>query len=257
MKGVMLPTRRRVLTLSGAAAAAVPMARLARADWQPSQRYPDPLVQVVDQSFARYRINQAKVEQLGTGFRWAEGPVWFGDGRFVLFSDIPNNRLMKWEEETGSGERVPQTVQLHQRQHPRSPGAVAQLRARHPPADPHRARRQHHRDCRLLPGQAAQLPQRRGRQVRRLDLVHRSALRHPGLLRGIRGQVGAADQPLPGGRQDRQAVGDGRRHQPPQRAGLLARRIEAVRGRGGRDPAGDPQLRRAWTAARALAASAS
>jgi gluconolactonase len=70
-------------------------------DWQPSQRYPDPLVYVVDQSFARYRINQAKVERLTTGCRWAEGPVWLGDMRALLWSDIPNNRIMRWDEETG------------------------------------------------------------------------------------------------------------------------------------------------------------
>jgi gluconolactonase len=94
--------RRRVLTLAAATASAAPLARLARADWEPSQRYPDPLIQIIDPGFARYRIGSAKVERLGTGFRWAEGPVWFGDGRFVLFSDIPNNRIMKWEEETGA-----------------------------------------------------------------------------------------------------------------------------------------------------------
>jgi gluconolactonase len=44
-------------------------------DWQPGQRYPDPLIHIVDQSFARYRIAQSKVERLATGFRWAEGPV--------------------------------------------------------------------------------------------------------------------------------------------------------------------------------------
>src|SRR5207245_554655 len=36
-----------------------------------------------------------------TGCRWAEGPVWFGDGRYLLWSDIPNNRIMRWDEETG------------------------------------------------------------------------------------------------------------------------------------------------------------
>ena len=65
-------------------------------------RYPDPAVQVLDPSFAHYRLNLAAVERLATGFRWAEGPVWFGDGRFLLWSDIPNNRVMKWEEETGA-----------------------------------------------------------------------------------------------------------------------------------------------------------
>jgi gluconolactonase len=70
--------------------------------WQPSQRYPDAAVQVLDQSFARYRLNLAAVERIAHGFRWSEGPVWFGDGRFLLWSDIPNNRIMKWEEETGA-----------------------------------------------------------------------------------------------------------------------------------------------------------
>ena len=70
-------------------------------EWQPSQRYPDPSVVVVDESFARYKLNLAKVERLATGFRWAEGPVWFGDLRCLLWSDIPNNRIMRWDEETG------------------------------------------------------------------------------------------------------------------------------------------------------------
>jgi len=65
-------------------------------------RYPDPAVEIVDESFARYRLALASVERLATGFRWAEGPVWFGDGRFLLWSDIPNNRIMKWEEETAA-----------------------------------------------------------------------------------------------------------------------------------------------------------
>src|SRR5207247_472700 len=55
-----------------------------------------------DQSFVRFRPGNAAVERLATGFRWSEGPVWFGDGRYLLWSDIPNNRIMKWEEETGA-----------------------------------------------------------------------------------------------------------------------------------------------------------
>jgi gluconolactonase len=74
----------------------------ARADWQPSPRYPDPLVRIVDPSFARYRLALAKVERIATGLRWAEGPVWFGDGRYLLWSDIPNNRLMRWDEASGA-----------------------------------------------------------------------------------------------------------------------------------------------------------
>src|SRR5262249_21913178 len=78
------------------------MAEDAFAEWQPSQRYPDPLIQIIDPSFARYRLNAAKVERLATGLRWCEGPVWFGDGRYLLWSDIPNNRIMRWDEETGA-----------------------------------------------------------------------------------------------------------------------------------------------------------
>jgi len=69
---------------------------------EPSQRYPDPAVRIVDESFAKYRLNLAGVERIAHGYRWAEGPVWFGDGRFLLWSDIPNNRIVKWEEETGA-----------------------------------------------------------------------------------------------------------------------------------------------------------
>jgi gluconolactonase len=72
------------------------------APWQPSQRYPEPLFRAIHESFARYRINAAKVERLATGCRWSEGPVWFGDGRYLLWSDIPNNRILRWDEETGA-----------------------------------------------------------------------------------------------------------------------------------------------------------
>jgi gluconolactonase len=77
-------------------------AQTAIAQWQPSQRYPDPAVRVIDPSFTKYRLNLAKVEKIAEGMRWSEGPVWFGDGRVLLWSDIPNNRMMKWDEETGA-----------------------------------------------------------------------------------------------------------------------------------------------------------
>ena len=63
-----------------------------------TQRYPDPLVEILDDSFAKYRLFNASVERLATGMRWAEGPVWVGDGRYLLLSDIPNNRIMRWDE---------------------------------------------------------------------------------------------------------------------------------------------------------------
>ena len=73
----------------------------AAAGWRGEPRYPDPLVEILDPRFERYRIFSAAVERLWTGCRWAEGPVWFGDGRCLLWSDIPNDRILKWEEETG------------------------------------------------------------------------------------------------------------------------------------------------------------
>jgi gluconolactonase len=94
--------RRTVLTAAGAAAAMVATPRQLLAGWEPNERYPDPAVQILDPSFAKYRIAQASVERLAVGMRWSEGPVWFGDGRYLLWSDIPNNRIMKWDEETGA-----------------------------------------------------------------------------------------------------------------------------------------------------------
>ena len=72
------------------------------AGWRPHPRYPDPAIEILDERFAPYRIFSAAVERLFTGCRWAEGPVWFGDGRYLLWSDIPNDRILKWEEETGA-----------------------------------------------------------------------------------------------------------------------------------------------------------
>ena len=65
-------------------------------------RYPDPRVEVLDDRFAAIKLGTAAVERLWTGGRWLEGPVWFGDGRFLLFSDIPNNRILRWEEASGN-----------------------------------------------------------------------------------------------------------------------------------------------------------
>ncbi|MBL8333191.1 MAG: SMP-30/gluconolactonase/LRE family protein, partial [Rubrivivax sp.] len=64
----------------------------------PNARYPDPAVEVRDERFLALRLFSASVEQLATGLRWAEGPVWFGDGRFLLVSDIPNDRILRWDE---------------------------------------------------------------------------------------------------------------------------------------------------------------
>ena len=98
----MTTSRRQFLAKGGATAAALALTPSASAQWQPSQRYPDPAVKVLDPSFTKYRVGLAKVERLATGFRWCEGPIWFGDGRYLLWSDLPNDRILRWEEETGA-----------------------------------------------------------------------------------------------------------------------------------------------------------
>ena len=70
-------------------------------EWQPSPRYPDPCVVIVDPSFERYRLVLAKVERLATGMRWSEGPVWLGDTRALVWSDVPGNCMHRWDEATG------------------------------------------------------------------------------------------------------------------------------------------------------------
>jgi len=85
--------RRNFLSLAGIAVAAAAQAPV---------RYPDATVETKDPRFAKYAVFNAAVERLYTGTRWGEGPVWFGDGRYLLWSDIPNNRVLRWTEETGA-----------------------------------------------------------------------------------------------------------------------------------------------------------
>jgi gluconolactonase len=70
--------------------------------WEPAIGYPDPAVRVLHPDFNKYRLPMASVERLYTGCRWSEGPVYFGDARCVLWSDIPNDRILRWDEETGA-----------------------------------------------------------------------------------------------------------------------------------------------------------
>jgi gluconolactonase len=71
-------------------------------DWTPNLRYPDPYVISLDKRFDKYRLPLASVERLYTGTRWAEGPVWFGDMRCLIWSDVPGNCMYRWDEETGA-----------------------------------------------------------------------------------------------------------------------------------------------------------
>jgi gluconolactonase len=64
-------------------------------------RYPDPDVVTLEKAFGKYKISSAVIERVCTGFRWAEGPAWNGAGNYLVWSDIPNDRQMRWIEEDG------------------------------------------------------------------------------------------------------------------------------------------------------------
>lgn len=86
---------------AGALAAAHGGAHAQSVAFTPNARYPDIAVEILDPSFARYRLYSSSVEQLATGMRWAEGPVYFPASRYLLVSDIPNNRIMRYDEVSG------------------------------------------------------------------------------------------------------------------------------------------------------------
>jgi gluconolactonase len=57
--------------------------------------------EVIDPRFDSCIIGHARVERLWTGSRWAEGPAWFAAGRYLIWSDIPNNRMLRFDECSG------------------------------------------------------------------------------------------------------------------------------------------------------------
>ena len=61
-----------------------------------------PSFEVVDPRFRRLALPYIHVEKLYTGCRWAEGPAWFAAGRYLVWSDIPNDRMLRWDETDGS-----------------------------------------------------------------------------------------------------------------------------------------------------------
>ena len=72
--------------------------------WQSAApvRYPDPDIVVLDPRFQPLVLGNAAIERIATGFRFTEGPVYYGDARYLLFSDIPNDALLRWDEVTGA-----------------------------------------------------------------------------------------------------------------------------------------------------------
>ena len=149
----------------------------------------NPSIVALDPSFKRYHLALSAVERLYHGTRWGEGPVWLGDARCLLWSDIPNNRVLKWDEETGavSAWRKPSNnANGHTRDRQGrivacEHGGRRVVRFEYDGVD--------HRAGQPLPGQAAEQPERRGGEVGRLGLVHRPALRPLRLLRGREGRA--------------------------------------------------------------------
>src|SRR5580692_9549769 len=95
--------RRSFLTTAAAGAALAPMAAKAERDWSGKNpmRYPDPDIIVLDKRFAKYKVGNTAIERIFTGLLWAEGPAWSAEGKYLVWSDIPNNRQMRWSEDDG------------------------------------------------------------------------------------------------------------------------------------------------------------
>jgi gluconolactonase len=64
-------------------------------------RYPDPDIIALDNRFRRYIVGNTTIRRHHTGTLWAEGPAWNGGGRYLVWSDIPNNVQMRWLEDDG------------------------------------------------------------------------------------------------------------------------------------------------------------
>jgi gluconolactonase len=92
--------RRSFLAAAATTIAGAALARDYGPHAQPS-RYPDSDIVVLDKRFAKYKIGNTPIQRLATGFLWAEGPAWCGVGKYLLWSDIPNDRQMRWLDDDG------------------------------------------------------------------------------------------------------------------------------------------------------------
>jgi len=96
--------RRGFLAIAAGLAAATGMSQTAFArnfgPDAPPERYPDPDIVVLDKRF-KYKLGNTPIQRLHTGTLWAEGPAWNGASRYLLWSDIPNDEILRWSEEDG------------------------------------------------------------------------------------------------------------------------------------------------------------
>jgi gluconolactonase len=99
------PSRRSFLAGTFAAAAAAAFGKdLQARDYGPGAqpvRYPEPDVIVLDDRFAKYKLGNSPIQRLYTGCLWAEGPAWSAVGRYLLWSDIPNDVQLRWLQDDG------------------------------------------------------------------------------------------------------------------------------------------------------------
>lgn len=95
--------RRSFLALTAAAAGAVVL-RAEERDYGPNAppvRYPEPDVVALDKRFEKIKLGSAPIKRLYTGMLWAEGPAWSGVGKYLVWSDIPNDLQHRWIEDDG------------------------------------------------------------------------------------------------------------------------------------------------------------
>ena len=118
-----------------------PAARFRPPAGAPTTYFWDPDIIAVDPSFNSLAQPNTAIKRLYTGVLWAEGPAWSAQGRYLLWSDIPNNRQMRWSEDDGRVSVFRSPSEQLQRQPVRLPGPAALLRASHPPGGALRARR--------------------------------------------------------------------------------------------------------------------
>src|ERR1700760_1686450 len=98
---------RRAFIGAAAGAAAAATSLTSRKAWAdplplgdlPGTRYPDAHVEIIDKRFRK--VGNTAVERIATGCRWCEGPAYFRDGGYLVWSDIANNRMMRWSEDDG------------------------------------------------------------------------------------------------------------------------------------------------------------
>ena len=62
----------------------------------PPVTYPDSDILTIDPLFNKYRVNNTAIVRLWTGGLWSEGPAWSNQGQYLVWSDIPNNRQLRW-----------------------------------------------------------------------------------------------------------------------------------------------------------------